>query len=197
MPKVVNHDERRRELGIALLEVLAKDGIDGVSVRTVAAQAGWSRGVIEHYFPTRDDLLLYAYRLALHREYELAMKEPVGDDPLDRLLSVLIRALPIDVESSLDYRIFLGLLGRLADNPELAASLASDHAEYEARVVEATEAAIEAGAIRAAMPADALARYLTTYLDGLTVGCALRLTEADREGLDRRIRAFIEALTRE
>jgi AcrR family transcriptional regulator len=190
----VNSDQRREELGTALLEVLARDGIEGVSVRSVAAQAGWTRGVIAHYFSDRDELLLYAYRLALQREAAAAQTDA---DPVDALVALLVRALPIDEISSLDYRIFLGLLGRLADRPDLAASLATDHADYETRVLMAVQKATSTGTIRTTLEPELLAEMLSIYVDGLTVGCAINPSLNTREHLELRIRSFIKALERD
>lgn len=194
MPKIVDHDERRRELGVALLRVLARDGIEAVSVRTVAAEAGWTRGVIAHYFSDRDELLLYAYRLALQREFDNAMSLESGGGPVDRVVALVLRALPIDDESSLDFRIFLGLLGRIADRPELAASLAEDHALYERRLLDAVDAAIRAGGITTSLPAHVVADILSVFVDGLTVRCAIDPATADRGALDGRIRTFLQSL---
>lgn len=194
MPKIVDYEERRKELGAALLEVLARDGIEGVSVRSVAAQAGWTRGVIAHYFSDRDELLLYAYRLALQREH--AMVRNRDGDPVGRLVALLVRALPIDEASSLDYRIFLGLLGRLADRPDLAASLASDHAAYEARVLDAVAFAIDSGAIRTTLSAETLANMLSIYVDGLTVGCAINPHQTTQANLEAQITAFLRTVAR-
>jgi TetR/AcrR family transcriptional repressor of bet genes len=192
VPKIVDYDQRREELGAALLEVLARDGIEGVSIRSVAAQAGWTRGVIAHYFADRDELLLYAYRLALQREDAVATIR--DGDPVNSLVALLIRALPIDETSSLDYRIFLGLLGRLADRPDLAASLASDHADYETRILKAVQTAITAGAIRTSLSPESLAEMLSIYVDGLTVSCAINPNQSTQQHLESQIKAFIKAV---
>lgn len=192
MPKIVDYDKRREELATALLEVLARDGIDGVSVRSVAAHAGWTRGVISHYFSDRDELLLYAYRLALQREH--AAVENLKGDPVSVLVALLLRALPIDEQSSLDFRIFLGMLGRLADRPDLAASLASDHAAYEERVLHAVRAATAADAIRTPLEPEALASMLSIYVDGLTVSCALDPDQASLARLEDQISIFLRAV---
>lgn len=193
VPKIVDYEQRREELGVALLEVLSREGIDGVSIRNVAAQAGWTRGVITHYFSDRDELLLYAYRLALQRELDAV--ETHDEDPLGNLTAVLVRALPIDETSSLDFRIFLGLLGRLADRPGLAASLAADHANYENRVIEAVRAALDAGAIRSRLSAETIAEMLSVYVDGLTVACAIDPTQRSQPELEARIHALIDAVS--
>lgn len=60
MPKVVDRDERRREVAGALWQVAYRDGWDAVSMRKVAAKAGLSLGSVQHYFSGIDDLLDYA-----------------------------------------------------------------------------------------------------------------------------------------
>ena len=46
MPKVVDHEERRRELAHAVWRVIRRQGVDRASVRTVALEAGWSPGAL-------------------------------------------------------------------------------------------------------------------------------------------------------
>lgn len=44
----------------AVVRVLVRDGLDGLSVRRVAAEAGVSIGAVQHHFPTKDALLIAA-----------------------------------------------------------------------------------------------------------------------------------------
>lgn len=44
----------------AVVRVLVHDGLDGLSVRRVAAEAGVSIGAVQHHFPTKDSLLVAA-----------------------------------------------------------------------------------------------------------------------------------------
>lgn len=60
--------ERERPLMEATLRLIGRKGIDGVTHRAVAAEAGASVGAITHHFPTRDALVDAALRFALTRE---------------------------------------------------------------------------------------------------------------------------------
>jgi len=40
--------------------LVADEGLEAVSVRTVAAEARVSIGTVQHYFPTKDAMLLHA-----------------------------------------------------------------------------------------------------------------------------------------
>src|SRR5215470_12156910 len=53
---------RRRALIDATIECLKRYGHEGLSIRTISAQAGVSVGLINHHFPNKDELIAAAYR---------------------------------------------------------------------------------------------------------------------------------------
>jgi len=59
---------RERPLMEATLRIIGRKGIDGVTHRAVAAEAGMSVGAVTHHFTTRDSLVENALRFALTRE---------------------------------------------------------------------------------------------------------------------------------
>jgi DNA-binding transcriptional regulator YbjK len=60
--------ERERPLMEATLRIIGRKGIDGVTHRAVATEAGMSVGAVTHHFATRDALVDGALRFALTRE---------------------------------------------------------------------------------------------------------------------------------
>jgi AcrR family transcriptional regulator len=54
--------EHRRRIGEVVMEVIARDGLDAVTVRRIAAEVGYSTTVVTHYFADKRDLLLSAYQ---------------------------------------------------------------------------------------------------------------------------------------
>ena len=98
MPKVVDHEERRRELAQAVWRVIRRDGIDGASVRTIAREAGWSSGALRHYFETQSALLTFAIGLVVDRiEARIAALE-LPADPRAAVERLLLELLPLDEE---------------------------------------------------------------------------------------------------
>ena len=81
VPKVVDHANRREELARAALRVIGRDGLEAATTRAVAQEAGWSTGVLKHYFTNKDQLLHQALRelerLNLVRFQEAAL-QPSG-----------------------------------------------------------------------------------------------------------------------
>ena len=67
MPKVVDHEERRSELAAAVWRLASRDGLEAVTVRRVAEEAGWSTGAVVHYFADKEDLLLFAFSTVADR----------------------------------------------------------------------------------------------------------------------------------
>jgi DNA-binding transcriptional regulator YbjK len=60
--------ERDRHLMEATLRIIGREGLDSVTHRAVAAEAGMSVGAVTHHFGSRDSLVDAALRHALSRE---------------------------------------------------------------------------------------------------------------------------------
>jgi AcrR family transcriptional regulator len=118
MPKVVDHEARRRELAAAVWRVISARGPQAVTIREVAAEAGWSSGALRHYFANKEDLQVFAFRLAGERA--AARIRAHGGEPLDRLLE---HALPLDDERADEARIWFAFVGQASSNPRLQEEL--------------------------------------------------------------------------
>src|SRR5690606_5279156 len=87
MPRIVDHAERRAQIVMALWMVIAERGIEGVSLRTVAAAADVSMGRIQHYFGTKEALVLAGCTALIDSAYE-GYLGTTDDPPRERLLHV-------------------------------------------------------------------------------------------------------------
>jgi AcrR family transcriptional regulator len=120
VPKVVDHVERRRELAEAVWRVIGRDGVADVSIRTVAAESGWSPGALRHYFATRDELLAFASELVIARASERIR----GLDPpgglRDQVGAVLRQTMPLDAERHTEASIMFSFLTLGLGDPALA-----------------------------------------------------------------------------
>lgn len=63
MPKVVNHAERRTDIARAAMLEIAENGIEDLRLKDVAARAGWTTGVLTHYFKSKEELLSEALKV--------------------------------------------------------------------------------------------------------------------------------------
>ncbi|PKZ62853.1 transcriptional regulator [Gordonia terrae] len=96
MPKIVDHARRRDELAGAMLNVVVRRGLEGTTIREVAAEAGYSTGVLQHYFADKKELLVAALRLC-HRQVSDRLPEAIKDKtPLESLRAYAFLTLPLD-----------------------------------------------------------------------------------------------------
>jgi AcrR family transcriptional regulator len=117
VPKRVDHEQRRRQIGDALLHIASTRGLQHASMREVAAEAGVSLRLVQYYFETKDALLLAAFgylgeRLAARVEQRI---RSLGSPPTPRdvLYGTLTAILPTDEESrqlTLSYTAFYSLV---------------------------------------------------------------------------------------
>src|SRR5688572_9761853 len=67
MPRTADHDARRRQVADAVERLVADEGLDAVTVARTAAAAGISVGLVQHYFPAKDDMLLHTFTAVRQR----------------------------------------------------------------------------------------------------------------------------------
>ncbi len=61
-------DEQRRRIVLSAFEVLAREGLQAFALRRVAQQAGCTIGLINHWFSSKEDLIMAAWKEAGERE---------------------------------------------------------------------------------------------------------------------------------
>lgn len=108
MPKIVDHEARRASVAEIAARLIARDGIEGTKVREIARLANCSTSIVSHYFHSKHDLLLSAYRMRMERTTALvAAQTREGASLIDCLAAVL----PLDAERNESWRIWLAFWG--------------------------------------------------------------------------------------
>src|SRR5215207_4288143 len=111
---------RKAALTEALLRIVAERGLDQVSVREVASAADVSIGTVQHYFPTKDEMLAAAFAEVVRQVRARLASVERGDDIRRNLSTVLREFLPLDARRSEEARIMLAFATRAATSPALA-----------------------------------------------------------------------------
>ena len=115
MPAIIDHDERRREVCDIAARLIARSGIEGVTVRDVASEANCSTRIVSHYFKNKRELMLLTYREYSHRN--LLMAETALNDGKG-LLGTLQTLLPLDECGRLNWQIWIAFWGKTSSDPE-------------------------------------------------------------------------------
>lgn len=68
MPKIVDHEAQRETFAEAAMRLIARHGLEGVTMRAVAAEAGLSYGSLFHYFDSKEELLMHAVRTTMGQQ---------------------------------------------------------------------------------------------------------------------------------
>lgn len=127
MPKKVDHDERRGAIAEALLRLASTDGLEAVSLRNVAAEAGISMGAVQHYFANKDDMLHFALEYsAKQRERRIVEAlSSTGVVPTTReiLRAIALEVLPLTDRSRAERLVGIAFFVRAAHDPRLAAAI--------------------------------------------------------------------------
>ena len=78
MPKVVDHEARRREISAIAAGLIAGGGMEAATIREIARSSGYSKGVIEHYFDNKDELISGALDWTNHCYEQRVEKSTAG-----------------------------------------------------------------------------------------------------------------------
>jgi AcrR family transcriptional regulator len=107
MPKVVDHESRRRMVAKVAFEAMESVGPERTSIREIARRGGFSHSLLSHYFRDSDEVFGFAYRhlteSVLERVSERAAKLPPG---IERLYASLDESCP--------YRLGVGAVATLS-----------------------------------------------------------------------------------
>lgn len=163
MPRQVDQEERRRALAEAVFAVIGGRGWEAVSLRDVAAQAGVSMGSVQHWFRSKDEMLLFALqhmraRVLARMQARLAtLDRPTPRQTIRAAFEVL---LPVDEPGRQEAAVNLAFFSAATVNPAYAEQLR----EGMARLLDVSRARLTALGIT---DADAEATDLLLLTQGL------------------------------
>ncbi|MDD9942654.1 MAG: TetR/AcrR family transcriptional regulator [Myxococcales bacterium] len=167
MPKVVDHEERQNELAQAALETLAREGVAGTTMRSVAETAGCTTGMLVHYFANKDAILIAALRCAQERTAARMRAVLNGPDTPGILSRFLAEALPLDAVRRQEWSIWLAFWGGANASPQLAGEHRARYREYIGAVRRVLSIAVERGELAEVARSAEEAEALAAFIDGL------------------------------
>jgi AcrR family transcriptional regulator len=173
--------DRRQALIEACIKVIAERGLRGFTYRAVAAEAGVTHGLVQHYFGTLDSLLEEALTFSFERDRAQA------PPPRSHGIREVAARLPEHVEATRAQQAFqFEALIEGVRRPELRPYTRRIYAEY--------VRAMQERLVRADLPDDpALARAVFAALDGLVLQ---RLFFIDRSEMEASLEWLQEMLSR-
>lgn len=165
MPKVVDHEQRRARIADALLRVATERGLHNAGMREVAQEAGLSVRLIQYYFGTKEQMLLFTTQHLAAKMGERAMARmraagpPAG--PRTVIEAILDEALPDDEDSRSFLTVYKAYFVLSLTDPALDITPLAGSSDAIVRVV--------AGQLRAAAEAGQLAPGRDPDLDAYSL----------------------------
>ncbi|TWF94844.1 TetR/AcrR family transcriptional regulator [Saccharopolyspora dendranthemae] len=177
MPKRVDHEARRSEIAEALMRLASKGGLEAVSLRDVAAEAGVSMGAVQHYFRSKDDMLAHAMEHVNSRaeqrikaQFDVAVTIP---RPREVLRVLMIEMLALSEESRTEFLTAVSFFVRALGSPRLAELYRQSWPQLEDWVAAELRRAQDEGELPADRDPKREAELLVVVPDGLSFGLLL------------------------
>ncbi|WP_149371386.1 TetR/AcrR family transcriptional regulator [Mycolicibacterium sp. P9-64] len=186
-------EEAQREL-IAnyTCRVVAREGIEGASFRRIAEELGCTTGLITHYFPTKEDLLIAALKMGIDA---LAAEVDNRSDPattLDEWIDNCVDFLPTDETRLQCWRVNITFQAAALTNERLAEAYYSSASRYLPPLRDLVETAL--GPKRRPEHVDEVVDGLWAIVDGLGVSATLNPTTYTPERVREMLRACCRGL---
>ncbi|MEU7578957.1 TetR family transcriptional regulator C-terminal domain-containing protein [Streptomyces sp. NPDC041068] len=172
MPRQVDYEDRRSRIAEAVCVLIARSGMESVSLRDVAAEAKVSMGAVQRCFRTKDEMLLFALEGISRRIGDRAKARiEASDSPqsavtlLDRTLSALAL---VEEEDRTEARVWGAFVAHAAVSDELAAVLRETYAKLRELLVWLIGYGQDTGELRTGLDPTEEAHALVALTDGLT-----------------------------
>jgi|SRR6185437_1584835 len=167
MPKIVDHEKRRDEIALVACRVVAEHGFDQATIVRIAREAGYTTGMVAHYYDTKQEIVIAALRLILRRIEERLTRPPSEEAQAD-LLTVLTEALPVDEHRFIECAFWTAFWGQVSADKKLKRINAWVHREYMRLFERCLAQGWLAWSQWSTAVRDQVLRSVVTFINGLT-----------------------------
>ena len=153
--------QRREELIEAGIVCLGKGGMSAFTIDQICRQAAVSRGLINHHFKTKEDLLVCIY--AQMTEY--LVRDGSGKSPWQQVTGFIDASFDKNSFNKSNLRAWLAIWGEVATNDKLKSLHQGRYQKYKQQLSCALSSIGKSGS--ATIDAEHIARQLIALIDGL------------------------------
>lgn len=169
MAQRVDHNARRETIGKALWQTLLEHGVQGVTIRRVAARTGWTTGAVQYYFKTRTALLEYAFMLVQTQTVSRIHRECAAATDDGAAMVAFRQVLPDEGLISKEAEVWFNFIGLAFSDETLGVIARTGQSEVTAAIANQVRRSQEVGYIRADVDAHSIAAEGLAVADGLSI----------------------------
>lgn len=174
MPKIVDHEQRREHIAEIVADMLANVGVENTTIREISRKSGYSRGFIEHYFHSKEELISDALKWINEKSLDRMEKKIKDLKGLEALRAINEVTLPMTDQTRQEWKVRMQFWGLAVVNTQ--------HKKEQTRRIELAEQiylkylreAQELGEISADANLERLAQNLLHRIYGLCCNAILR-----------------------
>jgi AcrR family transcriptional regulator len=197
VPRIVDHEQRRREIADAAWTVISRAGIDAASLQRIASELGSTTGSVTHYFSNKEELISFAFERTTAVAFEDIESATSRVEPgLARVRLALERWTPLLASSGSSGTAVLSYWGLAVSEPMYAQLHEKSYVIWEAMLGRFILEAIDLGQIAHDVDVQSETRILMTFADGLLVGGVLEPKRVTRARSRRLLEAMLTRLQR-
>ncbi|MEY9853884.1 AcrR family transcriptional regulator [Leifsonia sp. EB41] len=178
MPKIVDHDQRRRDIVDAYLRVLARTGVAGTHGRSVAADLGVVPGTLWHYFDSVEQIAEAAAQRGVERTLERIAARTADARGLTALLAIAEEILPTSAVTREEARVVVAFWGQVHPGSDPRSAFGRTR-EFTDLTRTALAQAVADGELVGTTPVEPLVRLLDSIYAGEQVIWAAESVEDD------------------
>lgn len=170
MPKVIDHDQRRREIVEVAKQLIIDGGFEAATMRSIVAAAGFANGALKHYFDSKDEIVAATFESVLSETAErmgaLAAPEPGS---IEGLRAFIEAGMPLDEHRIASARVLIALWNHAMTNSDLAHRYQALLRSWRAELVDRIKVARADQQPTGAAPPEVLADEIITMTVGAHV----------------------------
>jgi len=118
MPKIVDHEQRREHIAELVANMMASVGVENTTIREISRQSGYSRGFIEHYFHSKEELISDALKWINEQSLARVEKKVKDLQGLEALKAINEVTLPINEQTRREWKVRMQFWGLAVVNPK-------------------------------------------------------------------------------
>jgi AcrR family transcriptional regulator len=178
----------------AVSRVMARNGTGLASLRDIADEMGSSVGILTHYFQSKEELYLYAWRYLVGEIFSQALAAGEGAVGTRRIEQILVAALPTTAGRRERWRQWMAFLGAAVSGGLILEEERRSNVRFLRALRRELETCVEKGHLPAHLDIDREARSLMSLVDGLGVDAVLHPGLYSAQEQKRAVRRHLERL---
>ncbi len=185
MPRQVDHEDRRRRIAEAVCLIADEHGLEGVTLRDVAARAQVSMGAVQRCFRTKEEMLVFTLGNIGDRITE-RVRARLVQSPAQSAATALGHAVTeialLREEHRAEARVWLAFVAQAVVSEPLADTLKTNYTALQEAFTQLIREAGESATPAAPLDPPREARTLLALADGLTAHVLIgRLTSQEAQ----------------